>query len=265
LTEQQRLIAQARGLESHTRWMLDRIAVKPGDRVVDVGCGPIGIMNLLSERVGPGGVVFGIEREQRFVDMAQAEMSSRNLQNVQVVKADALQTGLQKNCYDLVHERLILINVPDATRVALLEEMLSLLKPGGIIALQEFDSASYVCYPQHPSFDILLSNWNEAFHATGGDEFVGRSLGGRLRSAGAVNVQMKVHAEVAQIGEYRRTHLLSLIEAMYDLVQASGRLAETELRGHMAALSKHLADPGTTLIDKLIVQAWGHKPNQNPS
>jgi ubiquinone/menaquinone biosynthesis C-methylase UbiE len=171
--------------------MLDRIAVKPGDRVVDVGCGPIGIMNLLSERVGPGGVVFGIEREQRFVDMAQAEMSSRNLQNVQVVKADALRTGLQKNCYDLVHERLILINVPDASRVALLEEMLSLLKPGGIIALQEFDSASYVCYPQHPSFDILLSIWNEAFHATGGDEFVGRSLGGRLRSAGAVNVQMK--------------------------------------------------------------------------
>jgi protein-L-isoaspartate O-methyltransferase len=265
LTEQQRLVAQARGLESHTHWMLDRIAVKPGDRVVDVGCGPIGIMNLLSERVGPGGVVFGIEREQRFVDMAQAEMSSRNLQNVQVVKADALRTGLQKNCYDLVHERLILINVPDASRVALLEEMLSLLKPGGIIALQEFDSASYVCYPQHPSFDILLSIWNEAFHATGGDEFVGRSLGGRLRSAGAVNVQMKVHVEVAQIGEYRRTHLLSLIESMHDLVLASGRLDKTELRGHMVALLKHLADPGTTLIDKLIVQAWGHKPNQNPS
>jgi hypothetical protein len=74
-----------------------------------------------------------------------------------------------------------------------------------------------------------------------------------------------VHVEVAQIGEYRRTHLLSLIESMHDLVLASGRLDKTELRGHMVALLKHLADPGTTLIDKLIVQAWGHKPNQNPS
>jgi hypothetical protein len=28
----------------------------------------------------------------------------------------------------------------------------------------------------------------------------------------------------------------------------------------MAALTKHLADPKTTLIDRLVVQAWGTKP-----
>jgi hypothetical protein len=72
---------------------------------------------------------------------------------------------------------------------------------------------------------------------------------------------MKAHVEVAQIGEYRRTHLLSLIESMRDLVLASGRIGKTELGAHMAALSEHLADPGTTLIDKLIVQAWGQRPS----
>jgi hypothetical protein len=53
--------------------------------------------------------------------------------------------------------------------------------------------------------------------------------------------------------------LLSLIETMRDLVLASTRLSQSELRDHMAALSDHLADPGTTLIDKLVVQAWGQK------
>jgi len=137
--------------------------------------------------------------------------------------------------------------------------MIALLKHGGTIAVQEFDSASYVCCPEHPSWNILLSIWNDTFHAAGGNEFVGRSIERLLRSAGVENVSMKVHVEVARVGEYRRTHLLSLLQSMEDSVVASGRITKPELKKHMAALSDHLADPETTLIDKLIVQAWGQK------
>jgi SAM-dependent methyltransferase len=259
LTEQQRLMAQARGLEEQAAWMLDSMAIEQDAQAVDLGCGPIGIMNLLSERVGVRGTVVGVEREPRFVDMARAEVKERGLRNVKVIQADALQTGLEKNAYDVVHERLMLINLPRASQEALLIEMFSLLKPGGIIALQEFDSASYVCYPEHPSWTLLLNTWNDVFHSTGGNEFVGRSLAHRLQSLGAKNVEMKIHVGVAQIGEYRRTHLLSLIASMRDLVLASARISKSELQDHMAALSAHLADPRTTLIDKLVVQAWGQK------
>src|SRR5262245_46131169 len=103
LTEQQRLMVQARGLEAPTRSLLDRIAIAPGARVVDVGCGPIGMRNLLSERVGSEGAVVGVERELRFVEMARAELKQRGLRNVEVVNADALNTGLEKNSYDVVH------------------------------------------------------------------------------------------------------------------------------------------------------------------
>ena len=260
LTEQQRLIAQAQGLEAHARWMLDRITITPGSRAVDIGCGPIGIMNLLADRVGPDGAVVGVEREPRFVEMARTELSKRGLRNVNVINADALKTGLERGSYDIVHERLVLVNVPPASQEALVAEMLSLLKPGGVIALQEFDSASYVCYPEHPSWTALLGLWNRTFHAAGGNEFVGRSLAQLLRRAGVTNIEMEAHVEIAQVGQYRRTHLLSLIESMRDLVLASGQLKETELQEHIAALSAHLADPETTLIDKLIVQAWGRKP-----
>jgi ubiquinone/menaquinone biosynthesis C-methylase UbiE len=259
VTEQQRLVAQARNLEGVAAWMLDSLPVRPGSRAVDIGCGPIGIMNLLSARVGAEGSVVGVEREPRFVDMARAELRRRGLRNVAVIHADALQTGLEKNAFDVVHERLILINLPPAAQDALLTEMFSLVKPGGVIALQEFDSAAYVCYPEHPSWSRLLALWNAAFHATGGNEFVGRSLAHRLQSIGAQDVKMKVHVEATQVGEYRRTHLLSLIESMRDHILASGQIAEVELRGQMSALAAHLADPRTTLIDKLVVQAWGLK------
>ena len=261
LTEQERLIAQARSLEPHARWMLDRIAIKSGARAVDFGCGPIGIMNLLSERVGSDGLVTGIEREPRFAAMAREELNERHLRNVRVIEGDALNTGLEKSSYDFVHERLVLINLPPAFQQELLAEMVSLLKPGGAIALQELDSASYVCYPDHPSWNILLSLWNDWFHANGGDEFVGRSLGHLLRSTGVENIQMKAHVDVTQIGGYRRTQLLALFKSVQDVVIASGVITEADLKRHLLAVSEHLADPATTLIDKLIVQAWGQKAN----
>jgi phospholipid N-methyltransferase len=122
-TEQQRLVAQAQGLEESARWMMDRINIKSGARAVDVGCGPIGITNLLSDRVGANGVVIGVEREPRFFEMARSEQSKRGLRNVQLVNADALKTGLDKNSCDFVHERLVLIDIPLASQQAVLEEI----------------------------------------------------------------------------------------------------------------------------------------------
>ena len=260
-TERDRLITQAEGLEGSTRWMLDRIDLKPGDRAVDVGCGPIGIMNLLSERVGADGIVIGVEREPHFFDMACAEQRKRGLSNVRLANADALKTGLDKNSYDFVHERLVLINIPPVAQQAVLKEMLSLLRPGGTIAIQEFDFVSFACDPDHPSWNILFNTWCDAFHAAGGGNlFIGRSLARLLRSAGAENVRIHAHANLPQVGEYQRTHILSLIESTKDLMVGSGKLNAAELQDHMAALAKHLADPKTTLIDRLVVQAWGTKP-----
>jgi hypothetical protein len=193
--------------------------------------------------------------------MARGELSQRGLRNVQVLNADALSTGLEKSSYELVHERLVLINLPPRTQHAILAEMFSLLRPGGTIALQEYDATSYVCYPDHPSWNALLGIFNDTFHAAGGNEFIGRSLAGLLRSAGAENVQIKAHVGFPKVGEYQRTHLLSLIESMRECVLACGRTGEAELKAHMAALLDHLSDPATTLIDKMIVQAWGQKPS----
>jgi precorrin-6B methylase 2 len=85
LTEQERLIAQAAGLTPEANMLLD---------AVDVGCGPIGILPLLVERVGVAGKVVGLERESRFVKMARSIMAERGLENVEIVEADANASGL---------------------------------------------------------------------------------------------------------------------------------------------------------------------------
>src|SRR5262245_41039114 len=101
-TERDRLLSQAKQYEPTANWLLDQVGVQEGWRAVDIGCGPIGILNLLSERVGPKGAVVGLEREQRFVEMARAEIARRGLGNVTMVQGDGLDTGLEKGSFDLV-------------------------------------------------------------------------------------------------------------------------------------------------------------------
>ncbi len=258
-TEQERLLAQAEGYEPLARRLLDQINIQVGWRVLDIGCGPIGILNLLSERVGSQGVVVGLEREPRFADMARAEINKRGLRNVQIVQADAISSGLEKNSFQVVHERLVMPNV--SAREQLLSEMISLTHPGGTVILEDIDNVSWLCHPAHPSWGVFMDIFHTVFHANGGNAFIGRALPGMLKAGGVQNVKVKVNVETPFPGDYRRTHLVSLIESLRDKVLALGLLDENELADRRAALVQHLENPETVVIDKLFVQAWGQKPS----
>ena len=98
-----RLLAQAADLRPESEWLLNEISIPEGSQVADIGCGPIGILDLLSQRVGPTGRVVGIEREPRFVAMAEAEVSKRGLRNTSIVLGDALAPQIERGSFDLVH------------------------------------------------------------------------------------------------------------------------------------------------------------------
>jgi SAM-dependent methyltransferase len=258
--ELQRLLIQAAGLEAEASWLLDSVGVRLGWNAIDVGCGPIGILDLLSQCVGPRGMVVGLEPQPRFADMAAREIERRELRNVRVIRGDAHSPSLPHGTFDIVHERLVLMNMPETERRQLISQMLLLARPGGIVALQDYDRVSCVCYPEHPSWRILLGAYEDAFRASGGNGSTGRSLPWLLRSAGAQSVQAKVHARFIDMDNSRRMHHLGLLEVMHQKIVSCGGLTESELADHKQALRQHLADPHTIVIDHLLVQAWGTKP-----
>jgi ubiquinone/menaquinone biosynthesis C-methylase UbiE len=256
-TERARLGVQAAEHEASARWLLREVGVEPGWRVLDVGCCPVGILPLLSELVGRDGEVIGLEREDRFVEMARAEVAERGLRNVKIVQGDALSAGLDRGSFDLVHERLVLVNVPE--RRELVKEMVSLTAPGGVVVLEDIDNVSWVCEPGHESWTVLLEVFHQTFRAGGGDPFVGRRLAGLLREAGVLDVRMSAHAALPQPGQYQRTHLLSLIESIREKAIGSGIISEAELDRHCASLRGHLSHRATVVVDKLLIQGWGRK------
>jgi ubiquinone/menaquinone biosynthesis C-methylase UbiE len=124
--EEERLRRQPQELAPDSRRLLDQLNIRPGDQAIDIGCGPQGILDLLSERVGANGKVVGLERSESTVQLARQFIAENDLRNVEVRQADAKATGLPRASFDVVHARLVLVNVPEPQRVV--EEMIALAR-----------------------------------------------------------------------------------------------------------------------------------------
>ena len=157
-----------------------------------------------------------------------------------------------------VHHALLL-NLPQPDQLTVIEQKVSRLKPGGLIALQEYDAVSLVCFPELP-LTILLDAYANAFRSHGGNRATGRTLHSLLRSVGVGSIEMKAHARHLEVGDSQRTVLLTLVELVQDRIIGLGRFSESEFKEHQKKLSLDLADPDTLVIDRLLVQAWGRKP-----
>jgi ubiquinone/menaquinone biosynthesis C-methylase UbiE len=66
-SEQARLLAQCDIHRPEAERLLERLGISSGQRVIDVGCGPLGVLDLLSARVGPTGEVVGLDNEPRMI------------------------------------------------------------------------------------------------------------------------------------------------------------------------------------------------------
>src|SRR5579863_6402260 len=73
--ETARLERQSGELRPEAEALLAGIALRPGDAAADLGCGPSGILGLLSAAVGPGGRVVGLDAGP--VHVAKAAATAR--------------------------------------------------------------------------------------------------------------------------------------------------------------------------------------------
>jgi SAM-dependent methyltransferase len=217
------------------------------------------VLDLLAERVGPAGEAVGLEREPRLVAMAEAVLRERGLGNARLVRGDAYATGLPGGVFDLAHTRLLLINLTEPARA--LAEMVALVRPGGVVAVQDIDQVPWLCEPPHPAWDALVGAFLLVWRANGLDPLIGHRLPALLRAAGLVDVEVEVHARADPPGAYHRKHLLALVGAIRGHLIERGLFTEQELAALAGALERHLDDPCTLVTRPLLFQAWGRKPS----
>jgi ubiquinone/menaquinone biosynthesis C-methylase UbiE len=256
--ESARLQRQAEELAPDSAVLLDWVGVRPGDTVIDLGCGPRGVIDLLAERVAPGGRVVGLDADPAHVARASEFVASQGLRDVEVACGDARHTGFESGSFHLVHARTLLINVPQPAEV--LEEMIRLARPGGWVAGLEPDTEVAICYPPHPAFDRLCEIFTVAFSRNGADPHFGRRMAELYRQAGLEEVAVEVRAGVYPAGHSRRTIRADLVRSMHPQIIEMGLADQRELEELDAAARKHFENPDVLVMPGLYFLARGRKP-----
>jgi ubiquinone/menaquinone biosynthesis C-methylase UbiE len=257
--ESARLQRQADELAADSAALLDRVGLRPGQSVIDLGCGPRGILDMLAGRVSPGGRVVGLDADPAHTAMAAEFAAGRGLDGVEIMTADARSTGLAPGSFDVVHARTLLVNLPAPADVA--AEMMRLARPGGWVASMEPDTEYGRCYPPHPAYDRLCEIFTVVFRRNGADPWIGRRVPELLRQAGLGDVQVEASVQMYPPGNSRRTIRPDLVRSMRPQALEMGVASVAELDELDAAARAHLQDPHTVVIAGLLFLTWGRNPD----
>ena len=146
--EIQRLVEQAVILRPITTRLLKEAGMRPGMKVLDVGCGAGDVTMLAAELVGESGTVLGIDRSEAAIDAARARtVSTRNIA-FEIASPEELP---DEELFDIVIGRYVLIFQDDPA--SFVRASARLAKSSGAIAFHEIDDADdFTAFPEVPSW-----------------------------------------------------------------------------------------------------------------
>jgi SAM-dependent methyltransferase len=155
--------------------------LRPGTRVLDVGCGPGTITVDLAARVAPGEVI-GIDPAAEVLDTARAAAEEAGATNVTFTTGDVYALDHDDASFDLVHAHQVLQHLADP--VGALREMRRVCAPTGTVAARDSDYEAMTWYPARPELDRWLDLYRAVARHNGGEPDAGRHLLGWARAAG---------------------------------------------------------------------------------
>jgi ubiquinone/menaquinone biosynthesis C-methylase UbiE len=164
----------------------EALAVQPGERVLDAGCGPGFYVAELLEQVGPAGSVVGVDSSSQM--LAAAARRCAGHANVAFHEADVTSLPVDDGGFDAVLCVQVLEYVSDVG--AALAELHRVVRPGGRVVVWDVDWGTLSMQSGDPSrMERVLRAWDgHLMHPS-----LPRTLAPQLRTAGFGDVAMTGH------------------------------------------------------------------------
>jgi arsenite methyltransferase len=163
------------------------LGAAPGERILDVGCGPGFLSAELRQEVGHAGSVVGVDSSPAM--LALAARRCQGLGNVTLHQGDATSLPVADASFDGAVCVQVLEYVADTP--AALRELYRALRPGGRVVVWDIDWAAVSWHSEDPTrMARVLGAWDEHLaHPS-----LPRVLAPAMRSAGFQDVRMEPHA-----------------------------------------------------------------------
>lgn len=168
------------GVQRLRAWAHSALAVRPGERAIDIGSGTGSQAQVLVAAVGPHGEVLGIEPNNGLRMVAEQRAVAAGSQ-ARFVDGDALVLHLPDSSVDIVWCERVLQHLLEPEKAV--AEIARVLRPGGRVGLLDTDWATTILHPGDP--ETVAAITSGALSAAA-DPYSGRKVVGRLTAAGLV-------------------------------------------------------------------------------
>lgn len=252
--ERLRIVEATHGAD--TQNFLKRAGLKEGLRVADIGCGVGLVSQWIAQQVSPSGEVLGVDVSSAQVETATRLATEAGISNVRYSIGSAYNTGLPKESFDLVYCRFLLMHL--ANPLQALQEMHSLLKPGGILAVEDGDFTAPFCWPPSKAFERCFELYRAAGARQGAHFEIGKMLFELVCKCGLKEVQLTLAQPIFSSGPQKSLPGWTIEEAASNLVQW-GLATQEEINALCADMERLAANKEVVFAMARMMQVWGHK------
>lgn len=135
---------------------LARMALRPGESVLDVGCGTGVFLPGLASLVGSEGRVVGLDHSRAFLEDARRRLADASLaERVELIEGDAYHLPFPDATFDVAHCERVLMHLEDPA--AAIGEMYRVVRPGGRVLIAEVYAAAARIEHPDPEAERLIS------------------------------------------------------------------------------------------------------------
>jgi len=249
-----RLEVQDAHVAEQSERLLDDLALRPNDRVVELGCGPGGLSRRIMRRLGAGGVLVGVDSSEGLLDQARKTLAGAGPARFEPVRADVAELGPWLAGADAVVGRAVLHHVPMAEVV--LGRLRTVVRPGTRIGFIEPDFRSRLgrmAYLEATGHTELapLRIWataiNALYLARRISPDVGATLASTLEAAGYQRV--RAHWAECPSDELVIENMVMFYEEVRDTLQSLGIATAAHIDEQKRALQ--------ALAGKSLPAVWG--------
>jgi SAM-dependent methyltransferase len=196
--------------------------LRPGMRVLDVGCGPGSITLGLAQAVSE---VVGIDLQLAQVEQARTLATSRKARNVRFEAASVYALPFPDQSFDAAFANGVVMHLAEPVRA--LSELRRVLRPGGIAGVRDPDFGTSLYAPMTPLLERLLALRLQVRRHNGGDPYRPRHYRRLLLEAGFTRAEASASVEAAGSAEKTRRHavfLKAMLQGFAPTLRAQGWL-----------------------------------------